>query len=105
MISDILYNVTFETGTLPFAGTDANVFIELHGEEGSTGKIEFNRNDNKSAGRFERGRTDKFAVETTDIGKVHKMKQELARRSLKKSIEFFLKNTLLCILFFVFFQI
>ena len=70
MSPGITYNVAFETGDLPFSGTDANVFIEIYGENGDTGKIEFNRDDNKSSGRFERGRTDKFAVETADIGKV-----------------------------------
>ena len=71
MSPDVLYNVAFETGDVPFAGTDANVFVEIYGENGDTGKIEFSRGDDQSSGRFERGRTDKFAVETPDIGKVN----------------------------------
>ena len=65
----ILYNSTFETGDVPFAGTDATVFLQMFGTKGSTDKIEFPQDDNKGT-RFEKGRTDKFAVETIDIGEV-----------------------------------
>ena len=64
-----LYNATFETGDVPFAGTDATVFLQMFGTEGNTDKIEFPQDDEESL-RFERGRTDKFAVETVDIGEV-----------------------------------
>ena len=60
--------MTFETGDVPFAGTDATVFVQMFGDKGTTEKIEFVQE--KNSPRFEKGRIDKFAVETTDIGKV-----------------------------------
>ena len=63
--------MTFETATCPFAGTDATVFVQLFGENGQTEKIEFKSDDNSEAPKFKRGRIDKFAVETTDVGKVY----------------------------------
>ncbi len=46
------------------AGTDANVFIELHGDKGSVGRT---RLDN-ATNNFERGRRDEFTVTATDVG-------------------------------------
>lgn len=51
------------------AGTDANVFIILHGEKGDTGK----RPLQNSGNNFERGRIDTFSVETLDIGDLTKI--------------------------------
>ena len=65
-----LYNMTFETEDVPFAGTDAVVYVQLFGENGQTEKIEFKSDNNLEAPKFKRGRIDKFAVETADVGKV-----------------------------------
>lgn len=59
--------MTFETEDVPFAGTDATVYVQLFGEKGQTGKIEF-KSGNKP--KFKRGRIKKFAVQADDVGKV-----------------------------------
>ena len=64
--------MTFETGDVPFAGTDATVFVQLFGEKGNTEKIEFPPEEKRTSPRFDKGRVDKFAVETMDIGKVRR---------------------------------
>lgn len=51
------------------AGTDANVFFQLIGSEGETEKIQL-RQGGKAEKRFEKGRLDKFIVETVDVGTV-----------------------------------
>ena len=65
-----LYNMTFETEDVPFAGTDATVYVQLFGEDGQTEKIEFKSENKQEAPKFKRGRIDKFAVETSDVGQV-----------------------------------
>lgn len=63
--------MTFETADdVPFAGTDATVYVQLLGEKGQTEKIEFRNENNLEAPKFKRGRIDKFAVETADVGRV-----------------------------------
>lgn len=62
--------MTFETEDVPFAGTDAVVYVQLFGENGQTEKIEFRSENKLEAPKFKRGRIDKFAVETADVGKV-----------------------------------
>ena len=51
------------------AGTDANVYFQLIGTEGETEKIQL-RQGGKAEKRFEKGRLDKFIVETVDVGTV-----------------------------------
>ena len=67
--SDTSYHLAVKTGDLPLAGTDANVFFQLVGDEGETEKIQL-RQGGKAEKRFDRGRTDKFIVETVDVGQV-----------------------------------
>lgn len=64
----MLYDVTFKTGVLPNSGTSANVFFQIHGDEESTEEIQLQ--EDKSLNLFDTGGTDKFAVETKDVGKV-----------------------------------
>ncbi|XP_058971580.2 lipoxygenase homology domain-containing protein 1 isoform X1 [Pocillopora verrucosa] len=73
-LDSTLYNMTFETEDVPFAGTDATVYVKLFGEKGQTEKIEFRSEDKKEAPKFKRGRIDKFAVETADVGKLTKLR-------------------------------
>ena len=51
------------------AGTDANVYFQFHGEKGATPKILL-QDETGAFKRFERGRADKFIVQTVDAGKV-----------------------------------
>ena len=46
------------------AGTNANVFIQLFGEKGSTSKTALKQNENNIRNKFERNQVDIFHVET-----------------------------------------
>ena len=60
----------FKTGDMPYAGTDANVTLQLFGDKGQTEKIMLRQESGKTLKRFDRGRTDRFTVQTMDVGKV-----------------------------------
>ena len=66
---DTSYHLAVKTGEMAMAGTDANVYFQLIGDEGETEKIQL-RQGGKAEKRFEKGRVDKFIVETVDVGKV-----------------------------------
>ena len=51
------------------AGTDANVHLKIFGSKGDTGTLTLKSADN-TKNKFERGRTDLFKPEASDIGKV-----------------------------------
>ena len=55
---------------MPYAGTDANVTLQLFGGKGQTEKIMLRQESGKTLKRFDRGRTDRFTVQTMDVGKV-----------------------------------
>ena len=55
---------------MPYAGTDANVTLQLFGDKGQTEKIMLRQESGKTLKRFDRGRTDRFTVQTMDVGKV-----------------------------------
>lgn len=61
--------MTIKTGDKPNAGTDANVYFALHGDKGETPQIGL-QDESQAFKRFERGRADKFVVQTVDVGKV-----------------------------------
>ena len=61
------YRIEVTTADERGAGTDANVFIELHGAEGLSSKRE---KLDTSKDDFERGRKDTFFVECSDLGKL-----------------------------------
>ena len=66
---DISYHMTIKTADVQNAGTDANVYFALHGDKGETPKIAL-QDESQTFKRFERGRADKFVVQTADVGKV-----------------------------------
>ena len=55
---------------MPHAGTDANVTLQLYGDKGQTEKIMLRQEKGKTLKRFDRGRTDRFTVQTMDVGTV-----------------------------------
>jgi len=59
---------TVFTGDVPFAGTDANVYITLFGTNGNSGE----RLLDNAANNFEQGMTDIFSLEMRDIGEIKK---------------------------------
>lgn len=60
--------MTFKTGDRANAGTSAKVQFELFGDKGKTEPIQLS--EDKSLRLFERGNSDKFKVDTRDVGKV-----------------------------------
>ena len=58
-----------KTGDVRGAGTDANAYIKMFGNNGDTGQIALKQSDN-TKNKFERGRVDQFTVEAMDIGEV-----------------------------------
>lgn len=63
------YKVTVRTGDVRGAGTDANVYVQIFGKKGDTGRLPLRQSEN-TKNKFERGRADMFTVEAVDIGKV-----------------------------------
>ena len=61
--------MSVKTGDIRGAGTDANVFLKIFGTTGDTGSLQLRQSEN-AWDKFERGRTDLFKMEATDIGKV-----------------------------------
>ena len=62
--------MTVYTSDLSSAGTDANVFFCLYGDQGKSDEIKLeNKSDN-----FERGQQDSFKVEMAPVGKPYKMR-------------------------------
>jgi len=65
-----VWSVWVYTSDLKMAGTDANVFICMYGEEGKTDDIPLrNKSDN-----FETAKCDTFKIETEKIGTPYKMR-------------------------------
>jgi len=58
------YTVRIRTGNITYAGTDANVYITLYGDRGSTGEQYLD----SSANDFERGSERDYVFQAIDIG-------------------------------------
>ena len=64
------YQIEVYTGDERFAGTNANVFIQIYGMETKTEQKTLNdRSDN-----FERGKMDQFKLEDVDVGEIQKIR-------------------------------
>ncbi|KAM5220871.1 lipoxygenase homology domain-containing protein 1 isoform 1-T1 [Hipposideros larvatus] len=68
-----VYEVVTATGDVRGAGTDANVFITLFGENGSSPKLQL---ISKSQSAFSKANTDVFRVRTNNVGLIYKMRIE-----------------------------
>ncbi len=66
----VQYTIRTVTGPQQGAGTSANVFINIFGQNGSTG----DRILNTSKFNFGEGKTDTFIFEAEDVGPVEKIK-------------------------------
>uniref|UniRef100_A0A3Q1CF52 Lipoxygenase homology PLAT domains 1b n=1 Tax=Amphiprion ocellaris TaxID=80972 RepID=A0A3Q1CF52_AMPOC len=66
------YEVCVFTGDMLGAGTDANVFINIYGENGDTGERYLKNSDNLN--KFERGQEDVFTVTAIDLGPLKKLR-------------------------------
>ncbi|XP_056399217.1 lipoxygenase homology domain-containing protein 1 isoform X2 [Hyla sarda] len=69
----VKYEVIIVTGFEKGAGTDANVFLTMYGSNGDSGKHALKQ---KMRNLFERGKTNRFYIETLDLGEVKKVKVE-----------------------------
>ncbi|XP_060927887.1 lipoxygenase homology domain-containing protein 1 [Limanda limanda] len=66
------YEVCVFTGDMLGAGTDANVFINIYGENGDTGERYLKNSDNLN--KFERGQEDVFTVAAIELGPLKKLR-------------------------------
>lgn len=64
------YKITIRTGSRPGAGTDANVYMQIFGEQGDTGIIDLKQVMLTTSGQFADGRECKLELETVDVGMV-----------------------------------
>ncbi|KAM9858421.1 lipoxygenase homology domain-containing protein 1 [Aulostomus maculatus] len=64
------YEITVVTGDVTFAGTNANVFIQIYGDKGKTEVILLKSRSNN----FERDSADLFKIEAKDVGKIFKIR-------------------------------
>ncbi|XP_065836583.1 lipoxygenase homology domain-containing protein 1-like [Oscarella lobularis] len=62
----IAYQVTVETGDVQGAGTDANVFLVLYGDEGKSDQVSLK---DRGKSNFKRAQVDTFKIEANDVGK------------------------------------
>ncbi|XP_050409617.1 lipoxygenase homology domain-containing protein 1 [Patella vulgata] len=91
MLNTTSYHVQVKTGDCRGAGTDANVFLKLFGSQGDTGQIQLRQSDNSN--KFEKGRTDLFKLEATDIGKIQRIK--IGHDGSKPGAGWFLDNVII----------
>lgn len=66
---EIEYKVAVYTSDVRGAGTDADVYLELHGSKGALGA---SRLEN-AANNFERGKRDEFVIKGSDVGEITKL--------------------------------
>ena len=59
------YEVSVSTGSVSFAGTDANVYLRLVGRAGRSGEVALT---NRARNNFEKGQTDVFKVGSPAYG-------------------------------------
>jgi hypothetical protein len=68
----MLYYFEIKTGTKSMAGTDANIFVTLVGENGSTTHEE-RLNGHISGNAFENGDLDKVVLDLEDVGTIKRL--------------------------------
>ena len=66
------YCVVIQTGGAANAGTDAAIFITLHGERGDSGK-RLLHNSLSNHALSQPGKADVYILEAVDLGKLHKL--------------------------------
>uniref|UniRef100_A0A8C1NTW3 Lipoxygenase homology domains 1b n=1 Tax=Cyprinus carpio TaxID=7962 RepID=A0A8C1NTW3_CYPCA len=66
----INYEVTVVTGDIFAGGTNANVFIQIYGDQGKTEVLQISSRSNN----YERGAVDIYKIEAKDVGKIFKIR-------------------------------
>lgn len=69
----LTYKVSVVTGDVRGAGTDANVFCILYGQNGDSGEHKLAKSETYS-NKFERGHTDVFLIDAVDLGELERVK-------------------------------
>jgi hypothetical protein len=64
------YQVTVVTGAVRSAGTDASVYLAMHGSMASTGEVLL---DNEGRNDFEAGSSDTFTVSADELGRIERI--------------------------------
>lgn len=72
-LKPVQYEVAVFTSDVAHAGTDANVFITIYGENGDTGQRKLTK---KMVNLFERGQRDVFNLEALDLGQLKRVRIE-----------------------------
>ena len=67
------YHVYVYTGDKSGAGTDADVYIQLFGDQDDTGTVNL-KSSKTHKNKFERNQMDEFVVQAVDIGELQKIK-------------------------------
>ena len=62
------YKITVKTGDTFGAGTDANVFLNIYGSMGDTGKRPLEKSQNRN--KFERSNADEFTFQSVDLAEI-----------------------------------
>lgn len=65
----VQYTIVIQTGKVDNAGTDANVFVTIFGENGQSGERFLDNEDDN----FENGKIDTFAVDARDLGSLKRV--------------------------------
>ncbi|KAF6021928.1 hypothetical protein EB796_019775 [Bugula neritina] len=71
---EVLYEINVHTGDVGFAGTDANVLIQMYGDESHSNRINLSEIRGNYDNPFERNQTDIFQLKTVDVGELKKIK-------------------------------
>ncbi|CAF0922726.1 unnamed protein product, partial [Brachionus calyciflorus] len=72
-VSDLVeYTISVLTADKMGAGTDANVFINIHGTKGETGKIQL-ESSSTNKNPFEKGKLDIFQSKSRNVGEINKI--------------------------------
>lgn len=64
-----MFSFTIVTSDIKGAGTDAQVYVELEGDNGTSSRVKLP----SQRSFFERGKTDEIKVEIEDVGELKKM--------------------------------
>ena len=69
----VKYKIEVTTSNKSYAGTDANVFIKIYGQNTSTDRLLLTKSKT-SKNPFEQGKTDVFTFELPNLGDIKKIK-------------------------------
>jgi len=70
---ETIYSVKVLTGSIKDAGTDAEIYIQLCGEKGTSKDLQLDTKENN----FEKGSLDEFSVKTNNVGWLNKIRLSL----------------------------